>query len=174
MKTLPIQPWPPVIVGAHAPWYIRARDRFITLLGWLGMAYILRLAVIVLWDYFSQPIFELTHTKEHNWALAWQRLSLFLYMILALMIWILAWGITRRAVLRRNCDSRVTPHLPLDEHAASLGLDPREIERWRQWPIVTVHFKGDRIADARPGGREDTNAIKDALPDRATSATDLT
>ena len=157
MNPPPKHPWPPLITRAEVPWYIRARDWFLTALAWLAMAFMLRLAVVVLWDYLSHPIFELTHTKVHNWALAWQRLSLFLYMVLALVIWIVAWGVMRRAVLRRNFDPRVTPTLPLDEHAASLGLDPREVERWRQWRIVTVQFDGHRIASARAGGAANTN-----------------
>ena len=38
------------------------------------------------------------------------------------------------------------------QHAASLGLDPCEIECWRRWRIVTVDFEEHRIAGARPGG----------------------
>ncbi|HSI14865.1 MAG TPA: PgaD family protein [Chthoniobacter sp.] len=148
--------WPPLITHAEVPWYIRARNGFLTLLAWLTMAYMLRLAIVVLWDYLSHPIFELTHAKEHNWALAWQRLSLFVYAILALVIWITVWGVKRRKVLRRNFDPRVTPSLPLEEHAASLGLDPREVERWRQWRSVTVQFEGHRIVGARPGGPKET------------------
>ena len=63
-------------------------------------------------------------------------------------------GTPRRSSARRLIGG-VMPPLSLEEHAASLGLDPREIERWRQWRIVTVHFDGNRIATAQPGGRED-------------------
>ena len=76
-------------------------------------------------------------------------------MILALVIWIIAWGVSAARNSAGPLIRAVTPPLPLEEHAASLGLDPREIERWRQWRIVTVHFDGHRIATAQPGGRED-------------------
>ena len=113
MKTLPNPPWPPLITNVKVPWYIRARDFFMTALAWGAMIFTIRLALIVLWDYIAEPIFELTQTKEHNWALAWQRLSGFLYMVLVLALWISAWGIARRRQLRRNFDPRPSPSLPL-------------------------------------------------------------
>ncbi len=136
------------------PWSTRARDWVITLLAWLVLAFLLRLGFLLLWDYFSYPIFELTRMKALDWQLIWDRLSPFLYVILGLVTWIIAWGVGRRAQLRQTFDRRVVPPLSLGEHAASLALDSREIERWRQWRIVTVHFEGNRIATAQAGGRE--------------------
>ena len=158
MKRALDHPWPPLIKSTQVPWIIRARDYLFTLLAWLALAFSLRLGLLLLWDYFSHPIFELTRTKAPDWGLVWASLSAFAFMILGAAIWITAWGIGRRSQLRQVFDPRVTPSLSLEEHAGSLGLDPREVERWRQWPIVTVHFKDDRIANARPGGRDDTNA----------------
>jgi hypothetical protein len=174
MKRALHQPWPPLIKSGQVPWIIRVRDYLFTVLAWLALGFSLRLGLLLLWDYFSHPIFELTRMKAPDWGLIWASLSAFAFLILGAAIWITAWGIGRRPQLRQVFDARVTPSLSLEEHAASLGLDPREVEQWRQWPIVTVHFTGDRIAEAQQGGREDTNVIKDALPDRATSATDLT
>jgi poly-beta-1,6-N-acetyl-D-glucosamine biosynthesis protein PgaD len=146
--------WPPLIRSAQVPWFIRARDWFLTLLAWIALAFSLRLGLLFLWDYFSYPIFELTRMKAPDWNGALERLSPFLYMILGVVLWIVAWGVGRRAQLRRTFDRRVTPPLSLEEHATSLGLDPQEIERWRQWRVVTVHFEGNRIATAQPGGRD--------------------
>lgn len=155
MKQASDHPWPPLIRSAQVPWFIRARDWSLTLLAWIALAFSLRLGLLFLWDYFSHPIFELTRMKGHDWGGAWQRLSPFVYMILAVVIWIIAWGVGRRAQLRQTFDRRVTPPLSLEEHATSLGLDPREVERWRQWRIATVHFEGNRIATAQSGDRED-------------------
>ena len=155
MKPMSDHSWPPLIHSTQVPWFVRARDWFLTLLAWLALAFSLRLGLLFLWDYFSHPIFELTRMKTPDWNAAWQHLSPFLYMILAVLLWIIAWGVGRRAQLRQTFDRRVTPPLSLEEHATSLGLDPHEIERWRQWRIVTVHFEGNRIATAQPGGRED-------------------
>jgi poly-beta-1,6-N-acetyl-D-glucosamine biosynthesis protein PgaD len=156
MKHAPEHPWPPLITSANVPWFIRARDWFLTLLAWLALAWSLRLGVWLLWDYVSHPVFELTWMKTLDWGEAWERISPFVCMIVALVTWIIFWGVKRRAQLRRTFDPRrLTPPLPLEEHATSLGLDPREIERWRQWRIVTVNFDGDRIATARPGGPKD-------------------
>ena len=156
MKPAPEHLWPPLITDVKVPWFIRVRDWVLTALAWLGLAFLLRLGLLLIWDYFSYPIFELTQVKRPDWGLAWERFSPFVYMILALVTWIIAWGIKRRPQLRRTFDPRrLTPPLPLEEHATSLGLDPREIERWRQWRIVTVNFDGDRIATARPGGPKD-------------------
>ena len=155
MKPAPAHPWPPLICNAKVPRVIRVRDWFLTLLAWLGLAYLLRLGLLLIWDYFSSPIFELTRMKRPDWGMVWDRLSPFVYMSLAVVAWIIAWGAKRRRQIRRAFDPRqLTPPLPLEEHATSLGLDPREIERWRQWRIVTVDFAGHRIATARPGGAE--------------------
>ncbi len=156
MKPALDHPWPPLIRSAQVPWFVRARDWTLTLLAWIALAFSLRLGLLFLWDYFSYPVFELTRMKSPDWSAAWQRLSPFVYMILAVVIWIVAWGVGRRAQLRQTFDRRVTPPLSLEEHATSLGLDPREIERWREWRIVTVHFEGNRIATAQQGGRADT------------------
>lgn len=149
MKPASDHPWPPLIRSAQVPWFIRARDWSLTLLAWFALAFSLRLGFLFLWDYLSYPVFELTRMKSPDWGGAWERLSPFLYMILAVVIWIVAWGVGRRAQLRQTFDRRVTPPLSLEEHATSLGLDSREIERWRQWRIVTVHFDADhQIASA--------------------------
>jgi len=150
MKPAPDHPWPPVISGAKVPWFIRARDWFVTLLAWLALAFSLRLGLLLVWDYFSYPTFEVTRMKAPDWRLVWERFSPFAYSVLTVVCWIIAWGVMRRSQLRRAFDPRTTPSLPLEEHATSLGLDPREIERWRQWRILTVHFEGYRIARARP------------------------
>ena len=158
MKPALDHPWPPLIRSAQVPWFIRARDWSLTLLAWFALAFSLRLGFLFLWDYFSYPVFELTRMKSPDWAGAWQRFSPFLYMIFAVVIWIVAWGVGRRAQLRQTFDRRVVPPLSLEEHATSLGLDPREIERWRQWRIVTVHFNGYQIATAQPSARDSDNS----------------
>ena len=161
MKPPADHPWPPLISHAKVPWYIRGRDWFFTVLAWLAMAFLLRLGILLLWDYFSYPIFELTWTNTHDWAVMWQHLSGFIDLIVFVMIWIIVWGTMRRAELRRTFDPQVTPSLSLEEHATSLSLDPHEVERWRKWRIVTVHFVGDHIASARPGGPKDTDMEAD-------------
>ena len=79
------------------PRFIRVRDWVLTLLAWLALAFFLRLGLLLLWDYFSHPIFELTRMKAPDWGFVWERLSLFVYMILGVVIWIIAWGVGRRA-----------------------------------------------------------------------------
>ena len=82
----------------------------------------------------------------------WERLSPFIYMILAVVTWIVVWGIKRRSQLRRTSDPRqLTSPLTLEEHAASLGLDPNDVERWRASRIVTVEFNLDRISAVEAG-----------------------
>ena len=155
MKRPTDNPWPPLISSAQVPRFVRVRDWVLTFLAWLALAFFLRLGFLLLWDYFSYPIFALTRMKAPDWSLVWERLSPFVYMILGVVAWIIAWGVGRRAQLRQTFDRRVMPPLSLEEHAASLGLDSGEIERWRQWRVVTVHFEGNRISTAQPGGRED-------------------
>lgn len=155
MKPAPEHPWPPLITSAKVSRIIRVRDWLLTLIAWIALAYLMRLGPVLLWDYFSHPHLELTWMKALNWSLFWERFIPFLFMILAVVTWITVWAMKRRGVLRRSFDPRPpAPPLPLEEHAASLRLDPREIERWRQWRIVTVHFDGDRIATAQSGRRD--------------------
>ena len=117
MKQVLEHSWPPLIRSAQVPWFIRARDWILTILAWIALAFSLRLGLLFLWDYFSDPIFELTRMKAPDWSGAWQRLSPFLYMILAVVIWIVVWGVGRRAQLLQD----LRPDL---EQAAEEGVGP--------------------------------------------------
>ena len=108
----------------------------------------------MIWDYFSDPIFELTRTQAPDWELLWHHFSTFVYLVLSLVIWIVSIGLIRRTQLCQIYDSKTPPVLSLDEHAARFDLEPAQVEQWRQWRITTVFFDEDRIAEARPGGTE--------------------
>ena len=154
MKPFSPIPWPPLITAAKLPWFVRARDFLMTCLAWIAMAWLLRLALFMIWDYFSDPIFELTRTQAPDWELLWHHFSTFVYLVLSLVIWIVSIGLIRRTQLCQIYDSKTPPVLSLDEHAARFDLEPAQVEQWRQWRITTVFFDEDRIAEARPGGTE--------------------
>ena len=167
MKTPPNRLWPPLVTNALVPRHIRVRDLLLTFLAWFCLLFFMRFGVLLLWDFLCYPVFELTHHQSPNWSLLWERLSTFVLLVIAVVFWIIGWAVKRRPQLRRQFDPRIAPILSLQEHATSLGLDPAEVERWRQERIVTVEFKNHRITAAHPHRLEHPKSESSQLPSKA-------
>ncbi len=151
MNTAEPSNWPPIISFAHAPWLVRVRDVLMTFGAWALLLYLLRDPVKVFVDYILPPIFELSqHHPVHVMAL-WTHLQTFVYLSLAVMLWLGIWSIVHRHRLRLV--ARMTPPTPLalEKHAASFGLEEETIERWRKSKIAIVEFDAtNRIARISP------------------------
>ena len=144
-----ISPWPPLIESGKVPWFVRLRDVLLTLLAWLALAQLLHQGLYLVWDYFSDPIFELTRTVAPDWPTLWTFLRPFILLILALVLWLTFWGWTRRRYLSRTLDPQLPPPLSLSEHAAHFGHDAETVEAWRRHRVVVVSVDaGNRISCA--------------------------
>lgn len=132
--------WPPVIRYTRAPWYVRARDVLITIVAWAVIVYLVWDGLVLVFDFFRYPIFQLTKTAPPDWVRMWDSLDFFLVIAAGHMAWIVLWGFIRRRRLGRAARVTPPPPLALEEHAATFGLQPSEIEQWRQMKTAVVEF----------------------------------
>ncbi len=79
MKGIPQINWPPIINDDKIPLWIRLRDIVLTTSAWIIIVLTLHNFLWLVFDFFSDPIFELTNTDTVNWSVIWQKLSRFLY-----------------------------------------------------------------------------------------------
>jgi poly-beta-1,6-N-acetyl-D-glucosamine biosynthesis protein PgaD len=120
---------------------VRVRDIVGTLAAWALLSYMLRDVLALIADYFSYPFFELTRTEPHTWQKLWERMQSFVILSLAAMLWLATWAVIRRRQLRyfERVTSPPSP-LPAADHAASFGLEPGAVDRWREAKVTTVRF----------------------------------
>jgi poly-beta-1,6-N-acetyl-D-glucosamine biosynthesis protein PgaD len=150
MKTpAPSDPdWPPIIDSRKLGPIIRVRDTMLTVIAWIFLVLLLWELCVLLWDYFSYPIFELSRTHRLNWQAFVDRIGGFALFSLLLVLWLSFWGFLRRKELRRTHDRRPVSPLALSDHAAIFGIPPETIERWRQSQVVVVQFDAsNRLAN---------------------------
>lgn len=132
--------WPPLVGAINPPPLIRLRDVVITGGAWCLLAYLLRDVVLLVWDYLSHPIFELTVTTAPDWPGIWQRLAPFAGYSAALIAWLLYWAYVSRHRLADASHKPQPPALMVDEHAQSLGLSADQVRDWQTKRSVVVHF----------------------------------
>jgi len=157
MSTPPPASWPPIIEFARAPWYVRVRDIVLTLAAWAVFLYMLRNAIAIVIDYFSNPIFKLTKTNPPTWAQFWEHMDAFVKCSAGAVVWLTFWGIIQRHQLRLAIHATPPHPLPLEKHAASFQLDPASVEQWRELKIALVQFDAsNRIASVTPPGGTDS------------------
>lgn len=145
--------WPPIIEFSRASWWVRLRDIFLTIAAWALFFYLIRNGLRLMVDYFSDPIFELTHTHPPDWVTIWSHLDDFLVVSTIAMLWLTLWGLIHRRRLQFAVRQPSPPLLPLAEHAARFDVDAAEAERRRQMKIAVVHFDAaHRVTDVVEGG----------------------
>jgi poly-beta-1,6-N-acetyl-D-glucosamine biosynthesis protein PgaD len=136
---LPIQ-WPPIIKSHSVPLIIKLRDDLITVLAWIVLITVLHDLWWLLYDYLSDPIFELTKQEAPNWDLIWQKMSRFVYRAGILMCWIIWFGSTRYA-LKMKAGIIAQPREVNPEELATLyGHAPSEIKHWQNLRSVKVYL----------------------------------
>jgi poly-beta-1,6-N-acetyl-D-glucosamine biosynthesis protein PgaD len=139
--------WPPLVTGTRLPLWVRVRDFALTLLAWAALAYLLRDAIALLVDYLSAPLFELTHAQPPQWREIGRHMRPFLSLAGMLVCWLAIWSLLRRKRMRAVPPSPQPAPLPDAEHAVAFGVDPLELDAWREHRIVVVNFDaGDRIS----------------------------
>ena len=170
MKPAPRLKWPPVIDAARAPRLVRVRDLLLTILAWALLLYLLRDGLLLVVDYFSDPIFQLTRTHSLDWMTVWNRLYLFLTMSAVTMLWLILWGLVHRRRLQLAAHAPPPNPLPLDRHAASFNFTTNGIEEWRKLKVAIVQFDGNhcitsvaapanRLESAHPTGAKEHERI---------------
>jgi poly-beta-1,6-N-acetyl-D-glucosamine biosynthesis protein PgaD len=140
--------WPPIIDSRKLGPITRVRDTILTVIAWIFLVVLLWELCVLLWDYFSYPIFELSRTHRLHWQAFVDRIGGFALFSLLLVLWLSFWGFLRRKELRRTHDRRPVSPLALSDHAAIFGIPAETIERCRQSQVVVVQFDAsNRLAN---------------------------
>ena len=133
-------PWPPIIGTRGAPLWVRVRDVAITIVAWALLAWWTRGALLLVWDWFTPPYFEINVQPIPDWGGIWTMLAPYIALAFVLVSWLAIWAVKRRAVLRRQFDPHQPAALALDMHAAHWGLSTEDVTRLRSLPVATVRF----------------------------------
>ena len=97
----------------------------------------------VLYDYFSHPLFELTHTKVPHVLEIWNPLRGFVFSALLLMAWLFFWAFHGSRRSRAKPLAQQPAPLRVSEHANHLGVKEEELAQWRTYRIAIVAFSED-------------------------------
>ena len=144
--------WPPLVLGKSVPRWVRVRDIAITLAAWALLAWWMRGALLLIWDWLSYPMFELNTQPAPDWPRIWQLLAPFLAISALLAAWLYFWSIRRRRILRRQLHADQPEPLELGVHAARFGASPPRVLALRERRIATVTFDASGRVDLQEIG----------------------
>ena len=82
--------------------YIKCRDFFLIVTGWLIVCLMLTDVWLMLFDYLKDPIFSFLPSEQPDWIAIWNRLSSFLYCSLFLILWIVGASVKRYQMIKRD------------------------------------------------------------------------
>jgi poly-beta-1,6-N-acetyl-D-glucosamine biosynthesis protein PgaD len=134
-------PPPPIIAFARASTWIRIRDIVLTTAAWTRLLYLMRDGLKLIVDYFSYPIFELSHAHSADWMEVWNRMSPFLVLSVLGMLWLILWGLIHRRRLQFAAAHATPPAaLALEPHAAFFHLEAAAVERSHEAKVAVVQF----------------------------------
>lgn len=155
MKPTPCrpEPWPPLILGAHLPAWLRWRDAVLTLAAWALLGYLMRDTLHLVRDYLSAPVFEFSSAEPPDWRELWGRLRPFMGFVAALTLWLLCWALLRGRAMRATAPVPPPPPLEAARQAAAFDLDATTLADWSAARVLVVHFGADGRIDrgeARP------------------------
>src|SRR4051812_24168637 len=114
----------------------------LTLAAWALLAFWMRGALLLVYDWLSAPLFEFSSERPPDWPGIWRTLSPFLALAALLAAWLFYWAMRRRGILAQGRDIAQPPALGLEAHARRFGLSLADVEAWRSAQVVTVHFDG--------------------------------
>jgi len=144
VKDNPLSKWPPIINSDRISIWIRIRDILLTVGAWLIILATFHNLLWLIFDYLSDPIFELSHATGPQWQQIWQKVSRFFYIALGLVAWICFLAIIRRKIINATKYIKTFPSsVEINELEAELGASPIDIERWHKLRSVQV-FVNDK------------------------------
>lgn len=135
--------WPPLILPDRVPRWVRIRDLVLTIAAWTVLAYWVRGALLLIFDWLRYPFFELTTEKAPEWARMWSTLAPFFAVAALLAAWLVYWALQRRATLMGHRAVAQPPPLEFEVHARHFGLRAADALSMREARSVTVRFDAD-------------------------------
>lgn len=140
----PLPVWPPIINANAVPMWIRVRDILLTVLAWLTIGFTIHNLLWLIYDYFADPIFQISFTSPPNWEVMWQRLSQFIYISIGLIFWICILALLRRKIINSTKYIKTLPSaVEVRELEIELGVLPEDVEHWHELKSVQVFINED-------------------------------
>ena len=139
MKDNPLSNWPPIINSDHIPMWVKIRDIALTIGAWLIILATFHSLLWLTFEYLSDPIFELSTDATPQWSQIWQKVSLFFYLALGLVLWICFLAISRRKIINSTkYINNLPPSVEIKELEADLGVSATDVEHWHKLRSVQV------------------------------------
>ncbi|MDM0073713.1 poly-beta-1,6-N-acetyl-D-glucosamine biosynthesis protein PgaD [Variovorax sp. J2P1-59] len=151
LRLVPPSQWPPRILPAAAPWWMRLRDLVLTLLAWMAFLWLLRGPVVaaVVWLSPSARVY-LERWIDVDFAVD---LRPYLWVAGGFVVALAFAGVWQRHHLRRqpSADQDVAALQP-DAQFAAAGLSASDLSLWREARRLHVLYDGEgRITGASAG-----------------------
>jgi len=144
MKRIPASNWPPIINSNAVSIWIRLRDISLTVGAWLIIGFTIHNLLWLIFDYLSDPIFQLTTVAPLNWTAIWRKVSWFIYIALGLIVWICLLASLRRKIINSTKYIKTLPAaVEIRELEIELGVLPADVEHWHELRSVQVFVNGD-------------------------------
>jgi len=144
MKRIPTLNWPPIINSNAVSIWIRLRDISLTVGAWLIIGFTIHNLLWLIFDYLSDPIFQLTTVAPLNWTAIWRKVSWFIYIALGLIVWICLLASLRRKIINSTKYIKTLPAaVEIRELEIGLGVLPADVEHWRELRSVQVFVNSD-------------------------------
>jgi hypothetical protein len=131
--------WPPIVISASVPFWIRARDILLAIIGWMIVQDLLIDFWVLMYDWLKDPIFELDPADSPDWAAIVDRLAPFATLSALLVAGIALTAIQRRRLIARTLASASQPAADASEISNNEGA-ASHLQRLR---VADVHIDAD-------------------------------
>jgi len=136
--------WPPIINSDAVSIWIRLRDIVLTVGAWLIIGLTIHNLLWLIFDYLSDPIFQLTTIAPPNWSAIWRKMSGFIYIALGLIAWICLLASLRSNLINSTQFIKTLPAaVEMRELEIELGVLPEDVEHWHELRTVQVFINSD-------------------------------
>ena len=136
--------WPPIINSDAVSIWIRLRDIVLTVGAWLIIGLTIHNLLWLIFDYLSDPIFQLTTIAPPNWSAIWRKMSGFIYIALGLIAWICLLASLRSSLINNTQFIKTLPAaVEMRELEIELGVLPEDVEHWHELRTVQVFINSD-------------------------------
>ena len=136
--------WPPIINSDAVSIWIRLRDIVLTVGAWLIIGLTIHNLLWLVFDYLSDPIFQLTTIAPPTWSAIWRKMSGFIYIALGLIAWICLLASLRSSLINNTQFIKTLPAaVEMRELEIELGVLPEDVEHWHELRTVQVFINSD-------------------------------
>ena len=136
--------WPPIINSDAVSIWIRLRDIVLTVGAWLIIGLTIHNLLWLVFDYLSDPIFQLTTIAPPKWSAIWRKMSGFIYIALGLIAWICLLASLRSNLINSTQFIKTLPAaVEMRELEIELGVLPEDVEHWHELRTVQVFINSD-------------------------------